>query len=305
MIIQQIAKSSGIEASYLRTIVSTASHRYKIYKIPKKTGGEREIHHPSRELKYLQRWLVDNVFAYLPVHEAVFSYRDGKSIRDLAKKHANSRYMLRLDFASFFPSIVGSDVVRLLKNNVGSVPISLTTHDLMDIRNIVCRFGRLTIGAPSSPVISNAILFEFDNYIYSKCKQIGIRYTRYADDLIFSSQKTGVLSRVEADVIAALKHLPGPKLAINDKKTVFSSGKNRRKVVGLVITSEKKISIGRDKKRYVKSLVYKYINGILSADELVYLRGYLAFVNSVEPEFLAMLSAKYGSDKIRLITHPV
>ena len=69
-------------------------------------------------------------------------------------------------------------------------------------------------------------------------------------------------------------------------------------VAGLVLTSDGKISIGRQKKRQIRSIIYQYTKGALSIEDISYLRGYLAFVNSVEPQFIENIRRKFGSSTI-------
>lgn len=298
MIIHRIAISTGLNPNYLQKLVKTASHRYKIYYVQKRTGGMREIAHPATELKLLQRWLVDNIFSCLPIHDSVYSYRKGIGIRELAKQHYKNKYLLRIDFTNFFPSIKGNDIQKLIKRNANLMPFPLSRDDFSIIRSVVCKDDHLPIGAPSSPVITNAILFDFDSICYLKAKSHGVKYTRYADDIYFSTNQSHELESIYKEFINDLKSLNNPKLKINEHKTVFSSKKNKRIVTGLILTSDNKISIGRAKKRYIKSMVHHFILGDLSEKDLSYLRGYLAYIKSVEPSFLIHLGSKFDKKTI-------
>lgn len=301
MIIARIARSAGLDANFLARIAKTASHQYKTYSIPKKTGGMRVIAHPSKELKFLQRWLVDNLFTHLPVHDSVYSYRDGVGIRDHALVHARQNYLLRVDFSNFFPSIKASDIARLLNENRERFPFRLNNQDIEIVCAIVCKNGQLTIGAPSSPILSNAVLYSVDKYWTTRCKRNDIAYSRYADDLYFSTREPNVLKGMFAEFQKYLGNLESPRLQINRDKTVFTSRKRKRHVTGLVLSSENKVSLGRNKKRWVRSLVYKFKNGQLSDEQTSYLRGYLAFAKEVEPSFYRALETKYGKDLLSAI----
>src|SRR5205814_2285809 len=92
-----------------------------------------------------------------------------------------------------------------------------------------------------------------------------------------------------------------PRLRVNDSKTTFTSRKRKRVVTGLSLTSDGKLSVGRTKKRHIKSLVFKVLNASVTEDEIAYLKGYLAFARSVEPGFVERVMAKYGADNIRRI----
>lgn len=301
MIIARIARSAGLDASFLARVARTASHRYKLYSIPKKTGGLRLIAHPSKELKFLQRWLVDNLFSHLPVHDSVYSYREGVGIRDHALVHVRQNYLLRVDFSDFFPSIKASDITRLLNENRERFPFRLNNQDIEIICAIVCKNGQLTIGAPSSPILSNAVLYSVDKYWTTRCKRNDIVYSRYADDLYFSTREPNVLEGIFAKFQQYIQKMESPRLEINRNKTVFTSRKRKRHVTGLVLSSDNKVSLGRNKKRWVRGLVYKFKNGQISNEQTSYLRGYLAFAKEVEPSFYRALETKYGKDLLHAI----
>ena len=303
MMLRKMASDMRVPISHIESIAITASHRYKVYRIAKRKGGTREICHPAKELKSLQRWIADNVFSRLPVHDSVYSYRVGRGIRDHAELHRKQNYLLRIDFKDFFPSITIKDVGRLIIENRSRLSSSLTTEDAKNICRIVCRHGRLTIGAPSSPVISNAVLYSFDKQWSTVCSQREIVYSRYADDIYLSTDAPNVLAPTYKEIRKDLEDRKWPKLQINRRKVVFTSRKHNRNVTGLILTSDRRISIGHDKKRWLRSEVYKFTKGQLPEREVSHLRGYLSYVQSVEPAFLRKLRKKYGAVVIRKIAN--
>ena len=135
MIIEEIASRLALPTSFLLKVARTASHRYKEYTIPKKTGGMRTIHHPARELKLIQGWLLQHVLNKLPVHAAATAYSEGSNIKRNAERHVANNFMLRVDFKDFFPSIKGRDVVNVLAANQQRLAnIHLTREDVSFIR---------------------------------------------------------------------------------------------------------------------------------------------------------------------------
>lgn len=298
MLIDRISKDVGLPYKYIENIVKGASFRYKVFNIHKKTGGLREISQPSPELKFLQRWLVDNIFVNFPVHNSVYSYRRSIGIQDLASIHKKNNYLLRIDLSNFFPSIKDRDILNLLRKHIDLIPFPLSKRDYSIIQLITCRNGVLTIGAPSSPSISNTILYDFDKHNFEVAKKRRAIYSRYADDIYFSTNRSGVLNDIYNDFEKNLINLKSPKLYINEKKTTFSSKKNKRIITGLIISSENKVSIGRMKKRLIKSMVYKFEQNQLSNDEISYLKGFLSYINAVEPTFLMSLKTKFGNKTI-------
>lgn len=297
MIIERMATRLALPISFLLKLAKTASYRYKEYTIPKRTGGTRTIHHPARELKLVQSWLLENVLISLPVHGAATAYRKGSSIKLNAEMHVANSYLLRVDFQDFFPSLKVSDVDAVLRANHQRLANgNVTNEDIDFIRLIVCRHGCLTIGAPTSPQLSNAIMFEFDETWWRRAHDLEVTYTRYADDLYFSTNRPNILREVLSGVRDSLSAGGGPTLRINDRKTAFSSRKRRRLAAGLVLTPDRRISIGRKKKRMLKSLVMKLKFNELDPVEVAHLRGWISYVGWIEPAFVLALQQKYNLD---------
>ena len=298
MILERLVAETGVSTSDLLKIIRTAHHRYKTYRIPKRTGGFRVIHHPTPTLKFLQRWLNRNIFESLSVHEAAVAYRRGIGISDNAKRHVRNTYLLKVDFQDFFPSLSDDDVKYVLTEQLLDKNPLVSEDDIKLIVHIVCRKSALTIGAPSSPILSNAILYDFDFFLSGVCREEGIVYSRYADDLFLSTNKPNVLSEVLKVIRTDLRERTRPRLTVNNAKTVFTSKKRKRVAAGLILTSDDRLSIGRDKKRQIRTLVYLYSTNKLPPEKISYLHGYLAFASSVEPEFVGRLRQKYGNEII-------
>lgn len=282
---------------YIFKFSTRASRQYRRYTIPKRTGGIRTIYQPSKELKSYQRYIVKKIFQKLPIHESVYSYRKNLSIKNLAEKHKNDRFLLRIDFKDFFPSIHGENIRKFLTDNK-NLPLEISDKEITLINLIVCKSNALTIGAPSSPIISNTILFDFDKDLDEYCKTNGIKYSRYSDDLYFTTSINDKLK----DIIGFVKNYKfkfDMKLKINEKKNIFSSKKSKRLITGLSLTTENKVSIGRKQKRYLKSLINNFKYNNLEISKLNYLKGYLAYLKSVEPEYIDLLSKKYSEELIK------
>jgi RNA-directed DNA polymerase len=301
LLIDKISSDLFLPQEYVKQVIRTASHRYKTYAIPKKAGGVRMIHHPARELKLLQYWLIKNVCSRLSIHEAAAAYKTGANIRSHAGRHAAQNYLLRVDFRDFFPSITRTDITRLLREQLSSFDGVLESElDVQIAAQIVCRSdaggeGRLTIGAPTSPVLSNAMMFSFDREWEARSREREVVYSRYADDVYFSTNRPNVLAPLLDELRADIRRRDSPRLQINDSKTAFSSRKRRRLVTGLVLTPTKVVSLGRPLKRKIKSLACSFVYGRLSNLEVQSLRGLISYARSIEPTFVESLARKYGA----------
>ncbi|RLT94544.1 retron St85 family RNA-directed DNA polymerase [Ketobacter sp.] len=293
-----LSTSLSISNQEIITFSSSAPNRYKVYSIPKRTSGKRTIAHPAKKLKLVQRLLSNHLSTILPVHESAFAYRKGLGIKDNAQYHMNGRYLLKMDFQNFFLSIVPELLFITLKKN--AIEFSEEDEFLMS-RLLFWRPSKsssgklvLSIGAPSSPLISNFIMFQFDQEMAAKCKSKGVRYSRYADDLTFSTNVKGALFDLTSLVKELLeKHLLG-YIAINETKTVFSSKAHNRHVTGVTLTNDGQLSIGRQRKRFISSLIHQYSLGKLPAEDLSYLQGLIAYANDIEPVFVKRMSKKYS-----------
>ncbi|WP_101341904.1 retron St85 family RNA-directed DNA polymerase [Cereibacter azotoformans] len=290
-----LASQSGLSHADVLRILNTAPKRYKIYSIPKRGGGMREIAQPSREVKLLQRIFVDEVLTKLPVHSAATAYRKGCSIRQNAEAHLGATPILKMDFKDFFPSLHGVDWLRYCRHNrILNESDAALSANLLFRKAKKDRTLKLSIGAPSSPALCNVLLFDFDSYVAEAASRRNIVYTRYADDLTFSGQRFGLLKDMPEIVRTAIREAKGPRLRVNEDKTVFVSSKFQRRVTGLVLTNTGTVSIGREQKRKIRASVHRALLNKLEPNEVASLKGYLAYIKSVEPEFLQVISRTYS-----------
>lgn len=288
----------------LLELARTCPHRYKVYEIDKKNGGKRLIAHPSKELKYIQNIVLDILKAKLSIHHCAYAYVAGKNIKENALLHAPNSYILKMDFKDFFPSITpGLFFDECEKHN-----IFFSKEDQTLIANFLFWKKKhahklvLSIGAPSSPFISNFIMYSFDAIISEYCKSYNITYSRYADDLTFSSNKKAKLSNIPKIISEKLNTLYRKSIRVNVEKTTFISKACSRKVTGLIITNENNVSIGRDRKRQISAMVHQYSVGkINSSEDIEQLKGLVNFAIYIDPDFLGTLTKKYGIEVVSKI----
>lgn len=296
MLIETLSERTGVPVSSLENIAKSASRRYFEFTIPKRNGEPRAIFHPSRKLKAIQRWLSRNLIARAPIHEAATAYSKGSSIRNNALNHTPYPYTTRLDFENFFPSFDGQSVDLFLRKISDSFKIGLTERDLIFSVRILCRNNQLAIGAPSSPKISNAMMFDFDTAAYNYANERDMMYTRYADDIFISGFSKDNLFEFQSFIFDLVVSHSRPALKLNSDKTKHLSRSGHRSVTGLIITPSGEISIGRGKKREIKTLLFLALSKNLSPIDKAKLVGYLSFVMDVEPSFIDALGRKFEID---------
>ncbi|HFF9830510.1 retron St85 family RNA-directed DNA polymerase [Enterobacter sp. ECC-019] len=285
----------------LALITRSGPKMYKVYSIPKRNGGKRVIAHPAAMLKAFQRDLNLHLVSLLPVHNAATAYRVSSSVKTNAKAHASNPYLLKMDLYNFFNSIDVDIFVAELRRH----RITLAVKDLLFIQQ--CTFwspsktstGRLilSVGAPTSPLISNFVMYEFDNIIHKICESLAVTYTRYADDLFFSTNVQDVLFKIPDLVTYVLTNTYNGKFSTNQTKTRFSSKAHNRHVTGVTITNEGRLSLGRQRKRMISALIHQHCLKKLNIVETKKLQGLLSWASNIEPTFVISMRKKY-SDKV-------
>jgi RNA-directed DNA polymerase len=302
-LLSKISRELFVPLGDLTYLAHSAPYRYKVYEIKKRQPLKtRTIAQPAREIKRLQYWIISNLLKNFPIHSAALAYRKGKSILNNAKPHSKKKFLLKLDFKDFFHSIKATDFRKFLEQS-GQKLVDVSDMEYL-CRILFWKNKRtgdliLSIGAPSSPVLSNILMHEFDSKVNEYCKSMGITYTRYADDMTFSTNKREILRSVVEKMRQICDGLPYPRLRLNADKTVHASRATSRRVTGLVLSNEGVVTIGRSRKREIRAAVHHFKVGKLSADESSALGGTLAFVNSVEPQFLKVLTKRYGKSVIK------
>lgn len=231
--------------------------RYHLFSIAKKSGGFREIYAPCGNLKWMQKCL--NVIfkaIYTPsIHATGFT--QGRNIVDNARIHINQNYVFNIDLSDFFPSI---DQARVWKR-LQLAPFNFNKEVANVIAGLCCiksirstaekafsECYNLPQGAPTSPLITNAICDKLDRRLAGLAKRFGLRYSRYADDITFSSMRNVYQEnsefRKELQRIITDQHF-----VINPKKTRLHHRGQRQEVTGLTVGE--KINVPR---KYVKDI---------------------------------------------------
>ena len=301
ILLSRLGLASLLPPDQLNGLIRSAPHRYKVFQIPKRATGQfRTIAQPAREVKALQYWVLKHVLGRFEVHSAATAYRRNRSIFHNATPHLGGRFLLKLDFEDFFPSIKARDFYVFMRR----AKTGLSESELEALCRILFWAPKgasdlcLSIGAPTSPALSNILMMNFDRQVSIVCREHRVAYTRYADDLSFSAGTSNRLSNVEDEVIRICRDMHSPRLTINEAKTVRVSKRDARRVTGLVLSNDGLVSIGRQEKRRIRASLHHFVTGRLAADEIPKLRGMLAYVKSVEPSFLLRLRRKYGDDAV-------
>lgn len=284
--IKNLALMMGISPQLIASIINPEHkrHYYRSFTIPKRTGGVRKIDGPRVFLKVIQRFLLDYYLASLKVHSSVNSFMPNKSVLDNAQVHNGKKYVGTIDIKNFFGSITKEKVKKLLAENNYEETEARLISELCTYKDI------LPQGAPTSPIISNALLYKFDEQMDKLAKEKGLIYSRYADDLTISGDD----KKLVVDALEKSEKLlkDDYSLRINEDKTRVISLNGRQVVTGLVVNE--KVQLPRYKRHEIRAAFHKAsFKDKINAEELNRLRGYYGHLCSVtEPENSESL-AKY------------
>ena len=287
--VDKIATDLCLDPNYIASVVKRSRFYYRDYYIEKRDGGKRKISQPSPELKTLQYWVVNNILIKFPISQSAYAYKKGSSIKNHAQFHKDSKHIFHTDICKFFPSITYEHLQPILLSKpevFEELDIDLDSIEI--IRDICFRENSLCIGTVSSPIISNIIMYNFDAIILGYCETNNLKYSRYADDIYLSSNSYIKVAHVSF-LSGTLKKYG---FSINESKTYFSSPKYRRKVTGLIIGTDSSVTIGRQKREYIKKLVYDKL--IHNKGDGYSILGYLAFLKDIEPQTYNNIIAKYS-----------
>ena len=128
-------------------------------------------------------------------------------------------------------------------------------------------------------------MYDFDLAMSGQANSDGVTYTRYADDLTFSTDRKNVLKSYPNHVKRLIDEVGGPPFKINTRKTVHTSRAGKRIVTGLVLTPDGQLSVGRDRKRLARAMFHRAVQRQLPDKDISRLEGMRAFIDSVEPGF--------------------
>ncbi|AEE54539.1 reverse transcriptase family protein [Haliscomenobacter hydrossis] len=230
----QLAQSLNWPDDYQDVIKKQNYHQFSM---PKKDGTLRAITAPGNKLKFLQKTLShafqltylnkipDCVHGYVPgdIHPEVGT----RHILSNAQVHFGAKYLLNLDIDDFFPNLDSLRILDALRYWYPEMPQA--TQELLV--GICCYNNQLPMGAPSSPVLSNMCVHQMDLALLTLCAQHQVTYSRYVDDMSFSSSSDNLLA-LEPALIEALQSFG---FTINQAKRMHFGPEGPKIVTGLIM----------------------------------------------------------------------
>lgn len=262
--LRHLAHLSGVDYGFLRAVVSRRNAApYRVFRIRKRAiPGDafrrfRVICVPHPPLMQVQRWICQNILALIRPHAASVAFSKGDTLVEAARLHCGSRWLIKMDVRNFFESIneiavyrvfracgyqalVAFELTRLctragspgLRKNSDRWRVTKERKVISDYTRL-WRMGHLPQGAPTSPMLANLAVRNFDRQLESIAKDHGLYYTRYADDITFSST-TDIARGTAGQIIGQVSHaMVRHGLSPNATKTRIATPGSRRVVLGL------------------------------------------------------------------------
>jgi len=319
--LNHLAVRTKVPYLYLRAIVGRKDYEsYKKFSIKKRSGGRRFIHVPAPKLMYVQRWINTHILKKVPTHPASFAFAEGGSILKCANRHSGAKWLIKMDIMGFFESISEIQVFRVFQG-LGYQP--LVAFELARICTAPVRdqsprkhipswkvrkpneaihsynagiLGYLPQGAATSPMLSNLVMREIDEKIQLVAKKYQLIYTRYSDDLTFSTRQK-VFGRNNANLfieeISKILAVSGFKP--QHRKTNIVPPGSRKIVLGLQVDGDQPKLRKEFKDLLRQHMYYLEKHGVVEHagkrefDSIwgmkCHIRGLIDFANMIEPEY--------------------
>lgn len=238
-----------------------ATNRYKSFQIPKKSKGYRTISAPCSGLKMLQTEINNLLKLIYHPSENVMGFVEGKSIVSNAECHLHKLYVLNIDLENFFPSIPQARVWARLKLPPFNFNVEIAStiagiccmdvHEKVDGKDVIKNV--LPQGAPTSPLLANAVCGKLDRKLLGLAKRFNLNYSRYADDITFSGNT--YIYKEEGAFWKELRRIVAEQdFKINESKIRLQRKGQRQEVTGLTVGS--KINVPKKYVRGIRSLLY-------------------------------------------------
>lgn len=265
----------GVSPAELKKIWWFAHRMYSQFNISKRSGKVRTITAPDRRLKIIQRKLAPLLDGLYRLRNPVHGFVLGRSVKSNAEAHGRRRFVINLDLQDFFPTITEKRVYGLLR----ALAVDQRVSEI--VARLCCYMGHLPQGAPTSPVLSNMICYRLDTELLQIAKSVRAIYTRYADDITFSSYQPPSLLFDTA--VPAVGKFP-PSVLAPQLREVFKNN-------GFEVNLDKAHYADRNSRRMVTGVK---INAGLNVDRR-YVRHIRAILHSVEKLGLPNAQTRYAA----------
>ena len=260
-VLNTLASNIGVFAGFRRNQMlcfadtSKDNRRAKRYRMHKKHGGTRAIVAPHQSLLYMLKGFNALLQQYYEPTTWCYGFVKGRSVVQNAQQHLGKRYILNIDIKDFFPSITRQMVEDVLL----AEPLKCSAEAARLLSGL-CTAAEpqgdvLPQGFPTSPTLSNMVCKKMDEELAAAAQRIGATYSRYADDMSFSSDKD-VLRPTGSFYLQVSGIVEKYGFRLNDRKTRLQRRGRRQQVTGVVVSH--KVNVTREYARQIRSLLYMW-----------------------------------------------
>lgn len=266
----------GCSTGFIKHLYYHAEKYYRTFTIPK-GKGKRTISAPRISLKIIQKWFSYHLSYNLKFSENVFGFIPGRSAIDAANVHCGAKWVYNLDVEDYFPSIS----IQMVKNKL--IDIGYTEYSSELISKLVCRKSFLVQGSPASPVLSNLVFMDLDDIFTELAEKYNLKYTRYADDIVFSSRSfyANIYSDLQDQVH---QYLNSYGFKVSNKKEHLSILPHRLKVHGLLVHN-KYPRLTKQYRNKIRAYRHLHANNKVSNADKSKILGHIAYAKGVESYF--------------------
>lgn len=277
---------------------------WKEFYIKKKSGGERHIISPDEEIKVEQKEILNELYKiYYPFNEFYYAYGGlpFKSIKKSAENHLRAKVVINFDIKDFFNNINKKILLEILKKDFDEKEVRNAEDILGRIEKYCFYKNMVPQGAITSPFLSNIYLKEFDRIMSAVAHRGYFNYSRYFDDLTFSSNiKKKIIDSIDETIQKELKagqiirivnhYLEKLNLKLNYEKTDVMSKGRRQNVCN--ITVNEKVNINKKYYKWLRAIKHHFENNLETTITKQQYNGHLAFVKSINEEVANKLTIK-------------
>ncbi len=324
---KELARWLGLDVGQLEVLAdrrglsrSARDPRMRHYRytwVSKRAGGHRLLEAPKLRLRTVQRYLLDDIVARIPPHDAVYGFRTGRSVIGFATPHVGRDVVVRLDLQAFFNSVFAPRIAAMFRaagypEAIARTLAALCTHrtpeDVLagaptraavDLARL--RSPHLPQGAPTSGALANLAAYRLDVRIAALAEAVGAGYTRYADDLAVSGPPE--LARAAPTLIARIGAIAIDEgFSLNFRKTRVMTASTRQRLTGLVVND--KLAVPRAALERLRAILHNCVRTGPAPQNLgghpdfrAHLLGRIAWVAAIDAAKGARLRAQF--DRIR------
>lgn len=246
--IKHLSLLVGVKEDYVRRAITYTNKYYWNFHIPKLNGGKRTINEPLPLLKDIQLWILHHILEKQETHPCAKAYVPHRKLKENAKFHTRQKIVISFDVQNFFPSI-DLDAISKIFINIG-----YSKKNSYLLAKLCCLNNELPQGAPTSPYLSNLYMFSFDDNVMRYCREKGIIYTRYADDITFSS-KSDINIKALTEFVKL--ELSNKKLSLNQDKSKVMYKSDAQIVTGVVVNE--RMRLPKKKRQELRQEMYYVI----------------------------------------------